>query len=65
MGFFKSRCNAVERVLLFASALGLLYHSIWLNLASGAVMAGLYFLQKQRADRSTDETTARATGQMS
>jgi TRAP transporter 4TM/12TM fusion protein len=63
MGFFKARCNVLERIILFGVALGLLYHDIWINLASGAVMAGLYYLQKQRAGRSAVETTARATGQ--
>ena len=47
MGFFKSKCSLVVRVLLSAVAFGLLYHEIVVNLASLAVLVGIYMLQRQ------------------
>jgi len=61
MAFFKTRCSFVERILLFAVALGLLYHDIYINVLSGCVMAGLYLFQKYRSAGQKPATEAQTS----
>ena len=51
MGYFISDCSVVARVLLIATALGLLYHDIFVNLVSAAAMAALYMMQRRQLPR--------------
>ena len=47
IGYFRTECGWLARVLLMATAFGLLYHNIWINVFSLAALVSLYFFQNK------------------
>ena len=52
IGYFRSKCGWLARILLMASAFGLLYHNVWINAFSLVAVLFLYFLQKKDSPSS-------------